>query len=179
MSEQIRVSESPNQNKRCSVCHSDIVDEPEVTCPGCETKLHVDCFHDLKQCPTIGCGVTFPSSSSNTTEQTVGEPVEATSNEVAEMGEFALAWRGLKRLFGSGSYLRWMLVWAFIGALTSGLIHYAKDPYRFKRHFVSKSLTVILLGFFVFGPIAGAGLRYLMLLLVEYGKGKDDPKASS
>ena len=173
MSEQLQVSESSSQKKRCCVCHSDFNDEPEVSCPGCDTKLHVDCFNELKECPTLGCNTSFQSR----TGTVVGEAVAPIEQEQSQNNELVLAWRGLRRLFSKGSYLRWMAVWGVIAAASFGLWYYTHDSYRFQKYFFKKVIPLMLLGLFAIGPIVGAGLRFLMLQLVEYGKAEDDPKA--
>lgn len=175
MSELLRVSERQNQNKRCCVCHSEINSEPEVSCPGCDTKLHVDCYSDLKECPTLGCNMSFQSTQREGGEidRTVGEPV---TSDPSELNDFVYAWRALRHLFRPGGYLFWMTIWGIIAAIAMGWGYYIQDAYRFKKYFYKKAIPLMLLGFFVVGPLVGAGFRFLLTKLVDYGKGLGDPK---
>lgn len=41
---------------RCAYCHDDIITQTPVSCQRCQTRLHRDCWEEIKRCPTLGCG---------------------------------------------------------------------------------------------------------------------------
>lgn len=40
---------------RCAWCHDLLGAGRDTTCPGCGTRLHVDCLRENQRCPTLGC----------------------------------------------------------------------------------------------------------------------------
>lgn len=56
MNEKLRVTESSNSREtRCVYCHDSIERDEEISCPGCQVRLHEECCEQLTECPTIGC----------------------------------------------------------------------------------------------------------------------------
>ena len=50
----IRVSAQPSADVQCAYCHG-ALGTIHTECPGCATRLHVDCRWGLRGCPTLGC----------------------------------------------------------------------------------------------------------------------------
>ena len=57
----VRILGTLGKPQRCAFCH-DQLEAVGRECADCKTELHLDCWREVRVCPTAGCGATPPPS---------------------------------------------------------------------------------------------------------------------